>query len=288
MQKIIIFISLLVVTISCSKNSTKNYDSENDADIQEYLTANNLQAKKTASGLYYIVNEQGDGLQQPNIKKAGLDEIIISYKESFLNGNNFDGTDVFGKVFDLKKAIKGISEGVSLFNEGGEGKLIIPSKLAFGSRDYNIIPAGSVLVYDFNLISTKEGLDTINKYQIKNYLDDNNLVATDSTAGIYSVMEKIGTGKSPSITSTIKLNMKGYFINNDIFIDTKDEAIELEMRNAIRGLQIGLSRFKEGGEGKILIPSKYGYGFKGENDGIYYPPGVVLIYDIKLNSVLTE
>ncbi len=287
MQKIIIFISLLVLTISCSKNSTKNYDSENDADIQEYLKTNNLQAKRTASGLYYIINKQGNRLQ-PNIKKEGLDEIIISYKESFLNGDNFDGTDVYGKVFDLKKSIEGISEGVSLFNEGGEGKLIIPSKLAFGSRNYNIIPAGSVLVYDFNLISTKEGLDSINKYQIKDYLDNNNLIATDSTAGIYSVIEKVGFGIKPSITSTIRLNLKGYFLKDDIFIDTKDEAVEFEMRNAIRGLQIGLSRFKEGGKGKILIPSKYGYGFKGKNDSTYYPPGVVLVYDIELNSVLKK
>ena len=51
----------------------------------------------------------------------------------------------------------------------------------------------------------------------------------------------------------------------------------------IEGWKEGIPYFKEGGVGKLLIPSALGYGPNG-NSGI--PPNSVLIFDIGLIDVL--
>ena len=277
MQRIIILLSLVLTTISCNKEENKNYDSENEADILKYIEVNNLNAEKTPSGLYYIIEKQGDGLQ-PNSSS----DVIVSSKAIYLNGKPFDESSVFGYAFNLRGVISGLSEGVALFNEGGEGKLIIPSRLAFGNKDTGSIPAGSVFVFDIKLISTPEGIDAINDNQIKEYLHDNDLVAEKSTSGIYYKIDKVGDGVKPNINSNVDIKYKGYLINGDVFDDNKGEVAKFNLQNLIPGFQEGLLQFNESGTGTIIIPSSLGYGFYG-NSGI--PPGAVLFFDIELIKV---
>jgi FKBP-type peptidyl-prolyl cis-trans isomerase len=42
--------------------------------------------------------------------------------------------------------------GIPFFKEGGSGKLLIPSELAYGSSPRSGIPANSVLIFDIHLI----------------------------------------------------------------------------------------------------------------------------------------
>ena len=44
--------------------------------------------------------------------------------------------------------ILGWQEGITYFKEGGEGVLLIPSSLAYGSNGTGPIPGGAVLVFD--------------------------------------------------------------------------------------------------------------------------------------------
>ena len=46
----------MIFFISCS-NDEDDYSTENDLEIQEYIKANNLNATKTASGLYYVITD---------------------------------------------------------------------------------------------------------------------------------------------------------------------------------------------------------------------------------------
>jgi FKBP-type peptidyl-prolyl cis-trans isomerase len=40
-------------------------------------------------------------------------------------------------------------------HEGGEATIIIPSKLAYGSQQYKIIPPFSTIVFEVNLLKIK-------------------------------------------------------------------------------------------------------------------------------------
>ena len=277
MQKLILFLSLILVISSCKKETIKNYDSENETEIQKYLETNNLQAEKTESGLYYIINKQGDGLQP---KRDG--DVIISYKATYTNDKLIEESDEYGYAYNLQRVIAGWSEGVPLLNEGGEIKLIIPSRLAFGNIKNGNIPAGSVLVFDIKLIATKEGIDDVNKKQIDNYLKDNNLTAQKSSSGLYYIIEEEGTGSRPNINSNITLKYNGQFLNGKTFDDNKGKEATFDLQGLIPGFQEGLLLFKEGGKGKLLIPSKLGYGFGGRGS---ISPGAVLVFDIELTKV---
>ncbi len=118
-----------------------------DSDlIRKYLDDNHLQADSTSSGLYYIIAVPG-GLGHP----SPTDNVTISYTGSLLNGEIFDAST--SATFLLSNLIPGMVEGLQLFGKGGEGTLIIPSDLGYGSNPQSNIPANSVIIFDIKLIN---------------------------------------------------------------------------------------------------------------------------------------
>lgn len=148
MKKLIMIFAFLSV-ISCSKNDV-DYDAKNDKDIKAYLEKNNIDAEKSESGLYYIIEKQGSG-DYPNRNSS----VTVRYKGYFLDGKGFDKSKDEGITFPLTGVIPGWTEGLQYFKKGGSGKLFIPSKLGYGSNDYSTIPGGSVLIFDVKLLEVR-------------------------------------------------------------------------------------------------------------------------------------
>ncbi|APQ19064.1 FKBP-type peptidyl-prolyl cis-trans isomerase [Maribacter hydrothermalis] len=147
---------LFLVTLSISCNSSEDraplqepfdYSAINEDQINTYLTANNLVSLKTSNGLHYIIENQGDGE-----KPSASSNVTVAYKGYFLDGTVFDESTE-GLSIGLNQVITGWTEGIPLFNEGGNGILLIPAHLGYGSFDYSTIPGGSVLVFDISLLS---------------------------------------------------------------------------------------------------------------------------------------
>ncbi|QOD60461.1 FKBP-type peptidyl-prolyl cis-trans isomerase [Polaribacter haliotis] len=132
--------------MSCSKNET--FEVQTEADIIEYVKANNLDAKKTNSGLYYVINKEGNGIKPENSSS----NVTVAYKGYFLDGKVFDKNED-GYKTDLNRVILGWTEGIQLFSEGGEGILIVPYQLGYGINGRSTIPGGAVLVFEIELIS---------------------------------------------------------------------------------------------------------------------------------------
>ena len=152
-MKYIAILLLVTTMISCGSDDKTtpfeaiDYTAINEEEINAYLTANELKSQTTASGLHYIIENQGDGA-----KPSASSNVTVAYRGYFLNGTVFDqSTD--GLSIGLDQVIAGWTEGIPLFNEGGNGVLLIPSHLAYGSFDFNGIPGGSVLIFDIELIS---------------------------------------------------------------------------------------------------------------------------------------
>lgn len=153
MKHILSALLIFTLFISCSSDKEtitdppKDYTVENEKEITDYITKNNLTATKSQTGLYYVINEPGTG-KQP----TAASNVTVAYKGYFTSGKVFDQSTAAGISFDLNRVIKGWTEGIQYFKEGGSGVLLIPSHLAYGSYYYNGISAGSVLVFDVNLI----------------------------------------------------------------------------------------------------------------------------------------
>lgn len=146
---------LLIIT-SCSIDQPEfetqefiDFTAQNEEEILTFIADNDLDAIRSETGLYYVVNNLGTGTQ-PNSNS----DVVVSYTGSFTNGEIFDQSGSDGISFNLQNVIAGWTEGITYFQEGGDGILLIPSHLGFGSFDTQGIPAGSVLIFDVNIISS--------------------------------------------------------------------------------------------------------------------------------------
>ncbi|MBO3099970.1 FKBP-type peptidyl-prolyl cis-trans isomerase [Gelidibacter pelagius] len=149
MRKYTLIVLVFAFLTACNKNDdTVDYTEKNNNDIIAYIDKNNLDAQKSGSGLYYIIDEPGSGAQP-----VTSSNVTVAYKGYFLDGKTFDQSGANGISFGLQQVIKGWTEGITYFKEGGKGKLLIPSHLGYGSKARQGIPAGSVLIFDIHLIS---------------------------------------------------------------------------------------------------------------------------------------
>ncbi len=122
--------------------------------IKQFLTQNNMvaTAKRTPSGLYYVITQPGTG---PTPQRG--DMVKVHYTGKLTNGKEFDSSMKTGQPIDLPigvgQVIPGWDEGILLLNKGAKAKLIIPSSLGYGSQAAGPIPANAVLVFDVELVS---------------------------------------------------------------------------------------------------------------------------------------
>ena len=131
--------------------------------LKQYLTDNNITTEPTASGLIFISKKKGTGKQAVAGKK-----VKVNYEGMFLDGTYFDtsveeaakANGIFNPQrpygpfdFDLGvgQVIKGWDEGIAMLKEGGKARLIIPSKIAYGSAPRPGAPY-STLIFDVELI----------------------------------------------------------------------------------------------------------------------------------------
>lgn len=121
-----------------------------------------------------------------------------------------------------------------------------------------------------------------NDQEIQTYITDNNLIAQKSSTGLYYVIDNPGTGAQPTTTDNVTVAYKGYFTNGSVFDESDASGISFGLQQVIAGWTEGITYFKEGGSGKLLIPSRLGYGNNGRGT---IPGGAVLIFDINLISV---
>ncbi len=128
----------------------------NEAAANEYL-ARNAKEKgviTTESGLQYKVIAAGNK-QAPPITPA--DQVTVNYRGRLLDGTEFDSSYSRGTpaTFPVTGVIKGWQEALVLMKPGAKFQLVIPPALGYGSQPKPQIPAGSLLIFDVELISAQ-------------------------------------------------------------------------------------------------------------------------------------
>jgi FKBP-type peptidyl-prolyl cis-trans isomerase len=108
----------------------------------------------TASGLQYKVLSPGNG-SSPKL----TDEVTVNYKGTLINGNEFDSSYKRGQpaTFPVNRVIPGWTEALQLMKPGAKYQLWIPPQLAYDLRSQPPIPPGSMLIFEVELLSIKEG-----------------------------------------------------------------------------------------------------------------------------------
>jgi len=140
---------IVLFLMSCgSDDAVKDFTEANEAEISNYIEENNLMAQRSATGLYYVITDPGSD-NRPNANS----NVTVAYKGYFTDGRVFDESNADGISFDLDRVIPGWTEGITYFGEGGNGILLIPSRLGYGDSGTRGIPGGVVLIFDIALIS---------------------------------------------------------------------------------------------------------------------------------------
>lgn len=136
-----------------------------EGKISNYIASNKLEPTKSATGLQYVIEEQGSA-EKPAIG----DTVVVNYTGQLTNGVHFDTTDEAlakdKKIHNPMRTyepirfslgndpvIQGWTEGLQLLGKGGKAKLIIPSTLGYGETPAgNKIPPYSPLIFDVELV----------------------------------------------------------------------------------------------------------------------------------------
>ena len=128
----------------------------NKTAAQDFLARNghDKNVKTTPSGLQYKILVPG------NAKAAAIlptDEVTVNYRGKLLDGSEFDSSYTRGvpATFKVNGVIKGWQEALVLMKPGAKWQLFIPPELAYDASPRPGIPAGSLLIFDVELVSVK-------------------------------------------------------------------------------------------------------------------------------------
>lgn len=156
MKFIIIVVAIALVIFFLTRNSmNKKIALENIAIGKDFLAKNkaNNDVLETPSGLQYQVLEKGEGNTHPSASST----VNVHYHGMLLDGTVFDSSVERGEPisFPLNQVISGWTEGVQLMVVGDKFKFFIPSELAYGNRGTGKITAGSLLIFEVELLDIK-------------------------------------------------------------------------------------------------------------------------------------
>lgn len=124
--------------------------------IDAYLKEKKLSAQNTASGLRYIIHNEGGG----SYPTQG-DTVLFHYQGKLLDGTviiDSKEKDLSPRSFVVgsRQILSGWEEGITLLKKGAEASLYIPSPLAYGARGLqDVVDPNTILVIDIELIEIR-------------------------------------------------------------------------------------------------------------------------------------
>lgn len=138
--------------IEAIKNRFPKETEQAYAEMQLYFAENHVNATPTASGLYYVMTEEGNG----EMPEKG-DNVKVHYTGKLLDGTVFDSSVERGEPIEVPigmgYVIPGWDEGIMLMSKGEKGVLYIPWYLAYGDRGAGAdIPPFANLIFEVELI----------------------------------------------------------------------------------------------------------------------------------------
>ena len=163
-----LFALVIMCTLTTMSCTPKNYLGSKDleasmvdspqtqADIDRnkiiaYAKAKKLKGNFTESGIFYVIEKAGEGIERPTADS----KITAHYTGRLLSGKKFDSSYDRDEPleFKLTQVIKGWQEACRMLGKGGKGTFIIPSGLAYGDRAVGQdISENSVLLFAMEMI----------------------------------------------------------------------------------------------------------------------------------------
>lgn len=141
----LLFALISTVLFSCGSYSDEELN-EFDTRIQKYMKSNHIDCKKSESGLYYKIIEEGEGdfIQF-------TDRVSVKYKGTFMGGEKFDEqTEPIEMAVSAQ--INAWKELMLQLKKGSKAYMIVPPHLGYGEYEVDKIPPNSILIFELEVV----------------------------------------------------------------------------------------------------------------------------------------
>lgn len=207
-----------------------------------------------------VVPSQGEtGLKDPK-----------SYAIGFQIGKDISSSGLSAEDLELKELLEGFTDGLA-----GKSKL----------NDQQMQQAMASLQEQMKakmIQKSRKNLERANDF-LKTNKDKEGVQTTKS--GLQYQAIKSGSGKTPALTSTVKVHYEGKLLDGKVFDSSiaRGEPIEFPVNGVIPGWTEALQRMKVGDKWKLFIPPGLAYGERGAGGDI--GPNELLVFEVELLDV---
>jgi len=207
-----------------------------------------------------VVASQGEtGLKDPK-----------SYAIGFQIGKDISCIGLSAEDLELKELLEGFTDGLA-----GKSKL----------NDQQMQQAMASLQEQMKakmIQKSRKNLERANDF-LKTNKDKEGVQTTKS--GLQYQAIKSGSGKTPALTSTVKVHYEGKLLDGKVFDSSiaRGEPIEFPVNGVIPGWTEALQRMKVGDKWKLFIPPGLAYGERGAGSDI--GPNELLVFEVELLDV---
>ena len=150
--RIILFSIALIFITSCEGGYSDEEKALFDEEIQSIIKENGLQMDRLENGLYIDIIHPGNGDELIKV----TDEVTFYYTGYHSDGSVFQTIPANDPLnFPVRSLIVGWQDALSFISEGGELKAIIPPHLGYGSKNTELVPPNSILMYDMKVVEVR-------------------------------------------------------------------------------------------------------------------------------------
>lgn len=246
--------------------------------VRPTLDAKEWKVQKSGLEIWDVKEGKGEAVTPADIVTVHYTGWLTDEKATVFDSSRTDNEPV---KFPLKGLIPGWKEGIPGMKPGGVRRLKVPPALAYGDRKAGPIPAGSVLIFEIELIETKSPPSA---KLARPKLDAKEWKKLASGLEIWDVKE--GKGEAAKLESTITIHYTGWLTDDKVTVfDSsldRDRKATFPLEDLIPGWKEGIPGMKPGGVRRLKIPAELAYGAKAR-PGI--PANSVLVFEIELFEV---
>lgn len=292
-------IPLLFLMTACNLDGVKSSNDDSNEEIQlvDSLPTLNLEKKDT-------IERQGDqpfsllkdslGGQQNDMVYNGdnglrvewyskrktnkielNDVVLVNYSSRIATGKVFDSNKEIGKPIPLKTNIgmmmKGLEQGLLQMHVGDNGRIMIPSALAYGEQgNGNVVPPNADIIVEIEVI--KKIKPIVLEEGVKVYKWQTN-----------------PSGQTPIKNERISFDYFAYTVGekgkryDNSYKNSEPFTFKFENDNVIDGLHQGMSVMKNKENAFIEIPAHLAYGKAGLVDLV--PKNTAIVYDVRIVGI---
>ncbi len=262
--------------------------------------SNPIEFSKHLSGLEYRLVVHNENANKPQLGDILLLKMIYkSEKDSIL----FDSRDYKGAFrMQLNEASHfggSIEDAFSLMNIGDSLVCKINAYDFYTKTRKRKIPKGIKPENFINFYIKLSGIQSMDSFSrerqakhqsdekdemklLENYLKRANIKIEASMSGLYYIKLEEGKGRKAQAGKTVSVHYTGKFIDGKIFDSSykrnKPLKFKLGRGEVIKGMDEGISKMKEGGKARLIVPSHIAYG-KRQTGSI--PPFSTLIFELE-------